>query len=417
MVPEGWKNRKLSELYEFKNGFNADASQYGEGTKFVNVMDIFRNDTLTSDLVRGEVAVPLKSIEAYALRYGDVLFNRTSEVPKEIAFASVYLDHDPIIFGGFVIRGRPISHSIHAPFARYCFKAPSVRSEKVRRAQGGIRANIGQQDLGKVELLVPPLPEQKKIAEILGTWDRAIEVAEKQLKNAEAQKRALMQHLLTGTHRLKGFEGSEWKTVKLGDVLVSMEAGVSVNSQDTPTKCNEIGVLKTSCVSSGKFQSSHNKVVSDQKEVVRVRVPVKADTIVMSRMNTPALVGANGYVDKDHDNLYLPDRLWALTIAPNKTLCRWVAFWLSSPPTRYMLSAIATGTSGSMKNITKEDVRSIKLELPSLDEQTAMTEVLEAAEQEVNHLSLQVGHLRTEKRALMQQLLTGKKRVKVEEAA
>ncbi|NJM34964.1 MAG: hypothetical protein HC850_09975 [Rhodomicrobium sp.] len=69
------------------------------------------------------------------------------------------------------------------------------------------------------KIFLPPLPEQKKIADILSTWDKAIKTIGKLLANAEAHKRALMQQLLTGKRRLPGFEGREWRPIKLGDTI------------------------------------------------------------------------------------------------------------------------------------------------------------------------------------------------------
>ena len=102
-------------------------------------------------------------------------------------------------------------------------------------------------------------------------------------------------------------QDGEWKQKKLGDFIASLDAGVSVNSGDRSAEEKEIGVLKTSCVKDGVFDHSENKVVYNDKEKERVREPVTKNTIIISRMNTPALVGANAFVEKDHSSIYLPD--------------------------------------------------------------------------------------------------------------
>ena len=133
MVPEGWKDVRLGDLMEFKNGLNTEKENYGRGTKFVNVMDIFRNDRLHENDVMGSVQVNDKQLTEYSVRYGDVLFNRTSETYDEIAMSSVYLDHKPITFGGFVIRGRPKSNDLFPDYSVFCFQSWQVRKELINK--------------------------------------------------------------------------------------------------------------------------------------------------------------------------------------------------------------------------------------------------------------------------------------------
>lgn len=97
----------------------------------------------------------------------------------------------------------------------------------------------------------------------------------------------------------------DWKMKPLGSVIKGLSAGVSVNSEDIPAKNRQIGVLKTSAVTKGTFQPNENKTVLS-RDVDRVKVSPKANTILMSRMNTKALVGASAYIDKDYENLFFP---------------------------------------------------------------------------------------------------------------
>ncbi|MFZ1445621.1 MAG: hypothetical protein WAS49_09140 [Candidatus Dechloromonas phosphoritropha] len=100
-----------------------------------------------------------------------------------------------------------------------------------------------------------------------------------------------------------------WDAVSLKRVIAAIDSGVSVNSIDTPAEENELGVLKTSCVYRGEFDPSENKaVVPEERE--RLACPVRGGTVIVSRMNTPELVGAAGVVRQNIGNLFLPDRLW-----------------------------------------------------------------------------------------------------------
>ncbi|CAM5190381.1 hypothetical protein OURE66S_00928 [Oligella ureolytica] len=119
MVPSSWVLCDLGDFMDFKNGLNADKSQYGYGLKFVNVMDVFGNDILTEDKIIGRVNVAESQLEANLLNFGDVLFNRTSETFDEIAMLAVYLDDKPAVFGGFVIRARPNSGVLVPEYSVY----------------------------------------------------------------------------------------------------------------------------------------------------------------------------------------------------------------------------------------------------------------------------------------------------------
>jgi type I restriction enzyme S subunit len=166
-----------------------------------------------------------------------------------------------------------------------------------------------------------------------------------------------------------------WLTKRLSYLIKSMDAGVSVNSEDRKADFGECGILKTSAVTSGVFDADENKAIL-ASEVKRAKISPTCDRIIMSRMNTPALVGANAYVPQTVSNLFLPDRLWLLTPKEGRVNMRWLAFVLGSPKYRSKLSSFATGTSNSMKNITKGDVASLPVLLPSLPEQKAIADLL-----------------------------------------
>jgi type I restriction enzyme S subunit len=172
---------------------------------------------------------------------------------------------------------------------------------------------------------------------------------------------------------------SGWRNVELRDLITELDAGVSVNSEDRPIRVGEVGVLKTSCVTTGSFDATQHKAVLE-KDVGRVATPVQRDRIIMSRMNTAALVGASAYVESDAPRLYLPDRLWQFTGRHGVSDARWLSYVLGCRKVRTVLSTLATGTSGSMKNLTKEQVRSLEVLLPPLNEQREIAAAIKAVD-------------------------------------
>ena len=312
---------------------------------------------------------------------------------------------------------KPNSDLLHDKYLCYhhAYKKENIAH---RVKSGGAQPFLSLKELRKLKIVLPPLPEQQKIAKILSTWDKAISTTERLIDNSTQQKNALMQQLLTGKKRLLDESGmrfkGEWVKAKVRDLVKSLDAGVSVNSEDDSNLNSEYKILKTSCVSNEIFDPTKVKSVTEEIEITRLKEPVIADSIIISRMNTPILVGANGYVEHDIFNTFLPDRLWQIKPHKDNVIMKWLGYWFSSNPIRHLLRSTATGTSGSMKNITKSDVLNISITYPCLREQQKIATVLTNADREIELLEQQLADLKQEKKALMQVLLTGKKRVVVD---
>jgi type I restriction enzyme S subunit len=182
-----------------------------------------------------------------------------------------------------------------------------------------------------------------------------------------------------------------------------LDAGVSVNAGDRPATSAEVGVLKTSCVTNGAFDLSENKVVLEPDEQKRVTECVRGGTVIISRMNTVALVGANAYVESDAANVFLPDRLWAAKPAPDANM-RFLAYILGSDRGRRAMSELAAGSSGSMKNIAKSAVLNLLIPVPEADEQEKITDCLTSLDKVIAAQTWKVSALKKYRRGLMQQL-------------
>jgi type I restriction enzyme, S subunit len=194
-----------------------------------------------------------------------------------------------------------------------------------------------------------------------------------------------------------------WTLQPLSTFVSTLDAGVSVNSGDRPATPAEKGVLKTSCVTNGLFELSENKVVLEPEELERVTECVRGGTIIISRMNTIALVGANAYVEEDATNIFLPDRLWAAKPAPGANM-QFIASMLGSDRGRGVLSELAAGSSGTMKNIAKSAVLELVVSAPEADEQQKITDCLTSLDEVIAAQGRRVEALKAHKRGLMQQL-------------
>ncbi len=202
--------------------------------------------------------------------------------------------------------------------------------------------------------------------------------------------------------RFEGFSG-EWEESPLSKFIASLDAGVSVNSGDKPAGEGGLGILKTSCVTNGIFKPSENKVVSDSRETNRLKEPVLKNTIIISRMNTPALVGANAYIYRSYSNYFLPDRLWAAKPTTVGDL-QFIANILGSDRGREALSDLATGTSGSMKNISKPSVLRLKFHVPKDPEQTQIGNTFQKLDSLINQHQQKHDKLSSIKKVMLEKM-------------
>lgn len=197
-----------------------------------------------------------------------------------------------------------------------------------------------------------------------------------------------------------------WRRLPLRAVLAAVATGVSVNSASRPRVSGEVGVLKTSAVTSGTFRPSENKAVLPS-ELARARQHPLAGAVLVSRMNTVHLVGASAFVERDWPDLVLPDRIWQLRPDEESADGRWLHQLLSAPETRARLSELASGTSGSMKNLSQEKFLGLELAVPPLAEQKRIGVILSAADHAIESAMAVIEQLERLKNALMEQLLTG----------
>lgn len=201
----------------------------------------------------------------------------------------------------------------------------------------------------------------------------------------------------------------EWEIIPLKNIITELKSGVSVNSEDKTCEKGEYGILKTSCVSKGKFLSSENKKIIDS-DLKRAKLNPKKGLIIISRMNTPDLVGEIGYVDKDYDNLFIPDRLWQ-TVFSVEVVSRWLAYLLTTYRLRNTIKNIATGTSNSMKNISKDKFLNIEIDYPPYIEQRKIADILSTWDKAIELKEKLIDQKKEQKRGLMKKLLTGKIRL------
>lgn len=285
---------------------------------------------------------------------------------------------------------------------------------------------VSQVQNNKVPL--PPLFEQQAIADYLDETcskiDEIIAEAKASIDEYKKLKQAVIfDGISLGTrscceYKKTTLEGIKkipvaWEYRKLKFLIKYIESGVSVNAGNEPATELEYGVLKTSCVSKMVFIPSENKSVN-KDEYDRVKCPVCGNTIIVSRMNTPELVGACAYIEKNINNIFLPDRLWQVHFNDDVNV-KYVYYCLISPYIRNYYSSLSTGTSSSMQNISQGQFANAIITYPSLEEQKEIVEFLDKRTAEIDSLIVEkeslINDLEAYKKSLIYEVVTGKRRV------
>ena len=159
-------------------------------------MDILNNDFITYDCIRTSVEITPEEQVAFAVEKGDMLFQRSSETLEDVGRANVYMDENPAVFGGFVIRGKKKAE-YNPMFFRYLLASPYARKKIIPMGAGAQHFNIGQDGLNKVKLHFPILQEQQKIAALLRLIDERITTQTKIIEKYESLIKGIVDFIFT----------------------------------------------------------------------------------------------------------------------------------------------------------------------------------------------------------------------------
>lgn len=259
--------------------------------------------------------------------------------------------------------------------------------------------SVRMEMIAKMAIPIPPLPEQKKIAQILSTWDNAISATERLLENSQQRKKALMQQLLTGKKRLPGFKG-EWQWLSANEVFRTVSKKNNGDHEELLAVTQDQGVLPRSLL--------ERRVVMPDGSTSGYKLVVPGNFIISLR----SFQGGLEY--SEHRGLVSP----AYTVLePTREIND--AFYKQYYKSYDFIGHLAVAVIGIRdgKQISYGDFSFLKIPYPDVGEQQAIANVLTTADQEIDALQKRLGHLKLEKKALMQQLLTGKRRVQVDAAA
>lgn len=391
-IPEHWEVKRL-KFVSIVQPSNVD-KKTNEGefpVLLCNYSDVYNNYEIDSTLDFIQATATQEEIEKFHLSEGDVIVTKDSETPSDIAVPAYVKDNfNNVICGYHLTQIKP-----KEMFGKYLFRlfqSTQFNAQFIVRANGVTRFGLPQYVINNAFIIKPPFKEQQAIANFLdritAQIDELIAKKEKLLKKLDEKRAALITQAVTkgidptAPMKESGVEWigeipEHWEVTRIKFIFPRLYSGVSVNSDAFPSDQDSIGVLKTSCVYGNRFSPVENKKVIDE-ETEQVACPVTKDSVIISRMNTPDLVGSCGYVEFDYPNLFLPDRLWIARFEKHKKMTGKYAWYIISSDTIIKLTGIlATGTSGSMKNLSQDSFLNITTAVPPIDEQQAITQFLD----------------------------------------
>ena len=406
MVPEGWSLTSLREvcsgnLQTGPFGSQLHAHEYVSiGIPVLMPKDLidFRADLVGAAKISQEKA---GSLGKHVLKAGDLLFSRRGDVSR---FALIDSDSEGALCGTGCLKARPNSrHS--SKFLAYFIQKESVRKWLEQNAVGQTMPNMNTEILGELPLIVASSrEEEEKIAQILSTWDKAITTTEQLLANSQRQKKALMQQLLTGKKRLLDKDGvrfsGEWKKIAIGKIIKEVKYEKEENPSEIElltVKLHYKGVVRT-----GKFPNA--------TERGRPYFRRNAGELIIGRQNLHN--GGVAIVPKECDGLIASNAISSFEARDGYDI-GFVLSIMSTDHFRFTVDNLAGGTG--QKEIGVKDLLSLCVFAPEFEEQKIIAAILTTSKQEITALQQCLDALKQEKKALMQELLTGKRRVRISE--
>ena len=400
IIPEDWDIKKLKEVTDYVDYRGKTPRKVAEGVFLVTAKNI------KEGYIDYNISKEYVSEEEYDLimkrgkpKIGDVLF--TTEAPLGNV---AQVDRENIALAQRVIKFRG-KNNLSNDYLKYYLLGEIFQSLLKNKAIGSTVLGIQGKQLHNLEICVPLIEEQQKIADILSTWDKAIELKEKLIEQKKELKKGLMQKLLTGEVRLPGFEG-EWKEVKLKDLGV-LKAGSAFPEKYQNQLNGKYPFFKVSDMNNEeneKYMLTANNYISED-----IRTELKASVIPKNSI-VFAKVGAALFLERKRLLKFdscIDNNMMALVVKENIDFSFVYYLLLNMKLSRY-------SNVGALPSLNSKDVYSIKCKVPeTFEEQKAISRFLSLFDKEISLLQNELLSIEQQKKGLMQLLLTGKVRVKV----
>lgn len=386
-IPEDWEVLKLNDIVKLISGQHLSANDInttGEGTPYFTGPTDIVNDS--SKITKWTTSKTQKA------RTNDILI-----VVKGSGVGQLFMHELNETIG----LGRQLMGISYTP-SLYLFYYLQTKLYYLRAlSMGNMIPGLSRNDILSLDFVAPPLPEQTRIADCLSTWDTAIQSLRGLIEQKQQQKKWLMQQLLTGKKRLKGFEG-KWKECKLNDVIKRVTTKNTELNDNVVTISAQRGFVRQ--------EEFFNKRVAS--ETLSGYYLIQKGDFAYNKSYS------NGYPMGAFKRLDILDKAVVTTLyicfrPKNNVDADFLKYYFDGGQMVNGLMRIAQegGRAHGLLNISLPDFFNLPLILPSKEEQTAIAQVLQCADTELELLQQQLAGLEEQKKGLMQLLLTGEKRL------
>ncbi|MBP6114439.1 MAG: restriction endonuclease subunit S [Acinetobacter sp.] len=423
-IPSHWTATALKRYSRITDGSHHSPKIEIEGFPFVSVTDVGINNINFFDAKKITETDYLRLVkEGCKPAVNDVLLTKDGTIGRACIVTEDMPDFVILSSLGLITPNKEISSHF-----LYYYLVSGINVDQMNSVIHG--SALKRMTINKINDLILTFPdfyEQEKIASFLdhetAKIDTLIAKQEKLIELLKEKRQAVISHAVTkGLNpdvKLKdsgvewlGQVPEHWGVSRLKNIIRSLESGCSVNAADIPAQSNELGVLKTSCVYTRSFRIEENKTVVPE-DIHRVKCKVRKGAIIISRMNTPELVGASALVKVEADNIYLPDRLWQTIFFENIDIdAEYLSHFMTVQGFRDQIALGAEGASSSMQNIAKEDYLNINCLVPPLEEQIQIRAFIEQKLAVLSNLNMKaqeaVERLKERRTALISSAVTGK---------
>lgn len=424
-IPSDWSTLDFGDVFNFLKTFSFSRDQLTSETTNDKIRNIhygdihstYENEILDLDieqtvpyLLDGIIDPKCFDDESFpALKEGDLIIADASEDYMGVCDCVELknINGAKIVSGLHTFAARAIDGKIAMGYRTYSLQHEQVIRELRRIATGTSVYGVSKTNLSKVKIPLPPIPEQKAIAQVLSTADAAIHTTEKLIAQKDLLKKWLMQQLLTGKKRLKGFDG-EWKEKKLSDLFDRVTRKNTEGNTTVVTISAQRGFVRQTDF----FNKNIASEITDNYFLVE-----KGEFCYNKSYSNGYPWGATKRLN-DFDKAVVTTLYICFGVKDKKkTNPEYFEQFFGANHLDKGLTKIAHegGRAHGLLNVTPSDFFSLKITIPTYEEQTAIAQVLQAADKEISLLKVKAKKLREQKKGLMQVLLTGKVRLKMKE--
>ena len=387
-IPAHWDVRRLKTIASVRLSNVDKHSEEGQvAVKLCNYVDVYYNDRVTADLDFMSATATREQVRRFLLRVGDVLITKDSESWNDIAVPAVVGEDLSDVLCGYHLAHITPGADLDGRFLARQFSAIGTRDQFYVAANGITRFGLGGDAIRTGVFPVAPIEEQRAIADFLdretAKIDALVARKERLIELLQEKRTALIARAVTRgldpgvPMKASGVEWlgeipAHWEVIPFGRLIARIEQGWSPVAEDRSAAEDEWGVIKLSAVNKGNFrQDEHKSLPSDVR--ADARYEIREDDFLLTRSNTPDLVGDVCVVGAVRSRLMLCDLVYRLDLVREKVHRDFLAYWFLSRIGRQQIRVEARGSSQSMVKVSQGIIRAWTVVMPSLDEQRVVS--------------------------------------------